>query len=373
MIFYHAFPGLCNGLYLWAYFNSVGTAFFGLISALFGLISDAVTKQRRLADFRQGTELKLPSNFPFLLWTSNPSFRTGHILFLPFAVTRHSCKNLMELEKIASNTWLWQITFQTSCGLMIVNGQPRIFASASQWLLSAGKYTPRCFYFVEFERAPCGFEIHSRLVSRTNFYALENVRSCWRSVRMASRSRLCVYLFLGALFPTFANCIRPFRVPTNLFVQGTSPHTLPEGIRELRRDVRESEEGIPDEDAETFEGLHNRFRRSLTEPTPNVTVVSAFLSIWVLMDWVFLNIQLKFRLLGIICSFVPCSKPLEVLTLFLCTGLQIPVMKTSSSFLARRKVKAVAKLLVARLWCRTTTAGASQNGLARLGPELQVH
>ncbi|XP_067032513.1 VPS10 domain-containing receptor SorCS3-like [Acropora muricata] len=89
---------------------------------------------------------------------------------------------------------------------------------------------------------------------------------------MASRSRLCVYLFLGALFPTFANCIRPFRVPTNLFVQGTSPHTLPEGIRELRRDVRESEEGIPDEAAETFEGLHNRFRRSLTEPTPNMTV-----------------------------------------------------------------------------------------------------
>lgn len=87
--------------------SSVRTAFFGLISALFGLISDAVTKQRRLADFRQGTELKLPSNFPFLLCTSNPSFRTGHILFFPFAVTRHSCKNLMELEKIASNTWLW--------------------------------------------------------------------------------------------------------------------------------------------------------------------------------------------------------------------------------------------------------------------------
>ena len=120
---------------------------------------------------------------------------------------------------------------------------------------------------------------------------------CWRSERMASRSRLCVYLFLGALLPTFANCIRPFRVPTNLFVQGTSPHTLPEGIREIRS-VREPEERI--EDAETFEGLHNRFRRSVSnEPTPNITSVNAFLSLWVLMDWVFLNIQLKFRLLGI--------------------------------------------------------------------------
>lgn len=94
---------------------------------------------------------------------------------------------------------------------------------------------------------------------------------------MASRSRLCVYLFLGALLPTFANCIRPFRVPTNLFVQGTSPHTLPEGIREIRS-VREPEEGI--EGAETFEGLHNRFRRSVTnEPTPNITSVNAFLSL----------------------------------------------------------------------------------------------
>lgn len=83
---------------------------------------------------------------------------------------------------------------------------------------------------------------------------------------MALRSNVCVYLLLGAFLPTFANCIRPFRVPKNLFVQGTSPYTLPEGIREIRREGHEPD--VEGREAEEELTLHHRFRRAITTPEP---------------------------------------------------------------------------------------------------------
>ncbi|XP_068747816.1 uncharacterized protein [Montipora capricornis] len=83
---------------------------------------------------------------------------------------------------------------------------------------------------------------------------------------MALRSNVCVYLFLGAFLPTFANCIRPFRVPKNLFVQGTSPYTLPEGIREIRREGYEPD--VEGREAEEDLNLHHRFRRAVPTPEP---------------------------------------------------------------------------------------------------------
>lgn len=177
--------------------------------------------------------------------------------------------------------------FQMSCELVIVNRHYLFPVSLSPLaidiyrclsiVINRKMHAPlfSLFFFPYLKRPPAAVKfIHASFRGQGSTRSKTEILCYW-SIHMASRSRLCVYLFLGALFPTFANCIRPFRVPTNLFVQGTSPHTLPEGIREIRRDVREPEEGIRGEDAETFEGLHNRFRRSTA---PNSTIVSFCLS-----------------------------------------------------------------------------------------------
>lgn len=89
---------------------------------------------------------------------------------------------------------------------------------------------------------------------------------------MAVRTRVCVYFFLGALLPAFASGIRPFRVPKNLFVQGTSPDTIPDGVSVIRP-AREAEESPQEERAED---LHGRFRResAVVQPRPETSFVS---------------------------------------------------------------------------------------------------
>ena len=82
---------------------------------------------------------------------------------------------------------------------------------------------------------------------------------------MALRARFCCFILLVAL-PTLGSCIRPFTVPKNLFVQGTSPLTLPEGARVIRREAREPDSESPQE---LVEDLHYRFRRDAPIPNPN--------------------------------------------------------------------------------------------------------
>ena len=79
---------------------------------------------------------------------------------------------------------------------------------------------------------------------------------------MAIHSRVCVCVFLVALLPAFASGIRPFRVPKNLFVQGTSPDTIPDGVSVIRRPAREAEEPEFESPQERAEDLHGRFRRN---------------------------------------------------------------------------------------------------------------
>jgi len=76
---------------------------------------------------------------------------------------------------------------------------------------------------------------------------------------MAAIQRLSCFLFLVALLPTFGGCIRPFAVPKNLFVHGTSPDTLPEGVRMIRREAHD--EVDLETPQELVEDLHGRFRR----------------------------------------------------------------------------------------------------------------
>ena len=88
---------------------------------------------------------------------------------------------------------------------------------------------------------------------------------------MAAFLRCSCFLFLVALLPTFGGCIRPFGVPKNLFVHGTSPNTLPEGVRVIRR---EAHDVVDLETPQEFlEDLHGRFRRD-TSSTPEVSRVS---------------------------------------------------------------------------------------------------
>ena len=83
--------------------------------------------------------------------------------------------------------------------------------------------------------------------------------------------RYSCFLFLVALLPKFGGCIRPFSVPKNLFVHGTSPDTLPEGVRMIRREAHdEVGQGSPQE---LVEDLHGRFRRDAS-PQPEVSPVS---------------------------------------------------------------------------------------------------
>ena len=88
---------------------------------------------------------------------------------------------------------------------------------------------------------------------------------------MAASLRYSCLLFLVALLPTFGDCIRPFTIPTNLFVQGTSSNTLPEGVRVIRREAHDEVElGSPQE---LVEELHGRYRRD-ANPQPEVSRVS---------------------------------------------------------------------------------------------------
>lgn len=88
---------------------------------------------------------------------------------------------------------------------------------------------------------------------------------------MAAFLRCSCFLFLVALLPTFGDCIRPFAVPKNLFVHGTSPNTLPEGVRVIRREAHD--EVDLETPHEFVEDLHGRFRRD-TGPEPEVSPVS---------------------------------------------------------------------------------------------------
>ena len=88
---------------------------------------------------------------------------------------------------------------------------------------------------------------------------------------MAALQRLRSFLFLVALLPTFGGCIRPFTVPKNLFVHGTSPDTLPEGVRMIRRE--DHDEVDLESPQELVEDLHGRFRRDASSQ-PEVSRVS---------------------------------------------------------------------------------------------------
>lgn len=87
---------------------------------------------------------------------------------------------------------------------------------------------------------------------------------CSDSLVMALCARFCCFILLVALLPTLGSCIRPFAVPKNLFVQGSSPFTLPEGARMIRREALE-----PDESPQEFvEDLHGRLRIRRESPIP---------------------------------------------------------------------------------------------------------
>ena len=88
---------------------------------------------------------------------------------------------------------------------------------------------------------------------------------------MAASLGCSCFLFLVALLPTFGGCIRPFTVPTNLFVQGTSPNTLPDGVRMIRRGAHD--EVDQESTQELVEDLHRRYRRD-SGPEPEVSLVS---------------------------------------------------------------------------------------------------
>lgn len=90
---------------------------------------------------------------------------------------------------------------------------------------------------------------------------------------MAGFLRHSCFLFLVALLPTFGGCIRPFAVPKNLFVHGTSPDTLPEGVRVIRRARETHDEVDLESPQELVEDLHGRFRRDAS-PEPEVSRVS---------------------------------------------------------------------------------------------------
>ena len=90
---------------------------------------------------------------------------------------------------------------------------------------------------------------------------------------MAHFQRYSCFLFLVALLPTFGGCIRPFTVPKNLFVHGTSPFTLPEGVRMIRREAHD-EVDLDESPHEHVEDLHGRFRRDADGSDPEVSRVS---------------------------------------------------------------------------------------------------
>ena len=88
---------------------------------------------------------------------------------------------------------------------------------------------------------------------------------------MALYSRFYCCIFLAAILPTLGSCFRPFAVPKNLFVQGTSPFTLPEGARVIRREAHGQD---PESPQEFVEDVHRRFRRDTASPQPELSKVS---------------------------------------------------------------------------------------------------
>lgn len=85
---------------------------------------------------------------------------------------------------------------------------------------------------------------------------------------MAAGSRLCFTLIVALLLPKLARSYRPFKVPKNLFVHGTSPFTLPEGAHEIiRREVGAPTLETPEELVEDLRGqLRSRVRRDSPVP-----------------------------------------------------------------------------------------------------------
>ena len=78
----------------------------------------------------------------------------------------------------------------------------------------------------------------------------------------------------------FASSIRPFRVPKNLFVQGTSPDTIPEGMKVIRRAREADEQEFESPQEERAEDLHRRFRRESPVPQLKPTEHTVSLSFY---------------------------------------------------------------------------------------------
>lgn len=100
---------------------------------------------------------------------------------------------------------------------------------------------------------------------------------------MAAASRLCFTLIIALLLPKLARSYRPFKVPTNLFVHGTSPFTLPEGAHEIiRREDGAPTLETPEELVEDLRGqLRSRVRRDSPVPSqPDKRMVSLSLIVF---------------------------------------------------------------------------------------------
>ncbi|XP_022802072.1 uncharacterized protein LOC111339637 isoform X2 [Stylophora pistillata] len=77
---------------------------------------------------------------------------------------------------------------------------------------------------------------------------------------MACRRQILCCLVFIALLPALVSCIRPFRAPRNLFKQGTSSLTLPEGVRIIRRQASDELFVETSHDLEE-QHIRSRFRR----------------------------------------------------------------------------------------------------------------
>ena len=92
------------------------------------------------------------------------------------------------------------------------------------------------------------------------------------TVKMACRRKIHCCLVFIALLPALVSCIRPFRVPRNLFRQGTSSLTLPEGVRIIRRETSDDQILEATHDLEE-QHIRSRFRRN-SQPDIDSTTVS---------------------------------------------------------------------------------------------------
>ena len=89
---------------------------------------------------------------------------------------------------------------------------------------------------------------------------------------MACRRQILCCLVFIALLPALVSCIRPFRAPRNLFKQGTSSLTLPEGVRIIRRQASDELFVETSHDLEE-QHIRSRFRRD-SPPGIDTTNVS---------------------------------------------------------------------------------------------------